>query len=253
MPQKQQLSTHSAVVEPAIEPRVDRVWHLIPGYDGIKQNNESISPLTPLHTYRSEPIYKGNTNKPMVAFLINVAWGEDYLPQMLHTLYANNVKATFFLDGQWLMKHKAEAKTILKAGHQLANHGYSHKNMSQLNRTQIVDEIQRTQHLLKQLGVTNNYLAPPSGDFDQESLSVTSQQGLFTILWTVDTIDWREKDARVILQRVLPRVESGTMILMHPTVGSSAALDELIKGIKQKKLKLGTVNEITSSARLKVE
>jgi probable sporulation protein (polysaccharide deacetylase family) len=255
----------------AIEPRVDPVWHLIPGYNGVavdlkktirastRKNRQiiwitkEIKPLTTLNNFLNEPIYKGNPHKKMVALLINVAWGESNIPRMLRILKSNKVKATFFLDGQWLEKHEREARLIINEGHQVSNHAYSHKNMSRLSETDVIKEIQKTQKLLRGLGVTNNVFAPPSGDFSSKSLATTAQLGLHTILWTVDTIDWREKDHLVILQRVIPRIEPGSMVLMHPTQSATAALDPMIKQIKLKKLRLGTVNELISTKRVEVE
>lgn len=255
----------------AIEPRVDPVWHLIPGYNGLEVDikktikassinkrkiiwiTKEIKPLISLNNYLEEPIYKGNSQKRMVALLINVAWGESHLPQILKTLRSNDVKATFFLDGQWLEKHEEEARVLLAEGHQVSNHGYSHKNMSRLSESEMLNEIQKTQKLLHQLGVNNMLFAPPSGDFSSKSLSITARLGLRTILWTVDTIDWRDNDPYVILKRVVPRIEPGSMVLMHPTYSATAALNQMINQIKMKKLQLGTVNELISSKRVEVE
>lgn len=256
---------------PAIEPKIDPVWHLIPGYNGVKVNlnktirassskkrqiiwkTNEVKPLMSLNDYLHEPIYKGNSHKRMVALLINVAWGESHIPQILTTLKKNDVKASFFLDGKWLKRHEKDARLILAEGHQVSNHGYSHKNMSRLSEREMKHEIQKTQHLLEQLGVSNHLFAPPSGDFSTKSLAVTAQLGLHTILWTVDTIDWRESDPNVILRRVLPRIEPGSMVLMHPTSSATAALDQMIKQIKKNKLVLGTVNELLSTKRVEVE
>lgn len=255
----------------AIEPKVDPVWRLIPGYNGVEVDikktiyasvrkkrqviwkTKEVKPLMPLIKYMDEPIYKGNSQKRMVALLINVAWGESYIPQILRILKSNDVKATFFLDGQWLEKHEEDARLILAEGHQVSNHAFSHKNMSRLSETEMSNEIQKTQKLLHHLGVTNNLFAPPSGDFNSKSLAITAQLGLHTILWTVDTIDWREKDPMVILNRVIPRIEPGSMILMHPTRSATLALDLMIKKIKMKKVKLGTVHELISTNRVEVE
>ena len=75
------------------------------------------------------PIFHGHPEKPMVSFLINVAWGEEYLPGMLATLKKNNVHATFFFEGDGLKANPDLAKMIADAGHELGNHSYSHPNM----------------------------------------------------------------------------------------------------------------------------
>ncbi|MEO3945050.1 polysaccharide deacetylase family protein [Gorillibacterium sp. CAU 1737] len=258
---------------PPINAQIDRVWKAIPGYNGVEVDQEKtlklalarrISEKDPLPFVFSEtkpsinlkdlavePIYKGNPEKPMVALMINVAWGEEYLPGMLETLLNENVRATFFFDGSWLSKNVELAKRIGAAGHELSNHAYSHPNMSQLSRTQAANEISKTETLLKEkLGVQNVWFAPPSGDFDEETVRIAKEQGLSTVLWTVDTVDWKKPAPSVIVRRVNSRVEPGSLILMHPTAPTRDALQEVIRSIKRKGLALGTVSEVLSTKRV---
>lgn len=99
----------------------------------------------------------------------------------------------FFLDGSWLSKNVELAKEIQKRGHEMSNHAYSHPNMSRLSAERAKLEISKTQDLLhKTLGVENRWFAPPSGDFNQKTVDIASSMGLQTVLWTVDTVDWRK-------------------------------------------------------------
>jgi probable sporulation protein (polysaccharide deacetylase family) len=255
----------------AIDAKVDPVWKAIPGYNGIEVDEQAtyrlaksgkpgdplrlvtkeITPKVGLADLGSYPIYKGNPHKPMVALMINVAWGEEYLPKMLKIMDDENVHASFFFDGSWLSQHVETAKEIMRHGHELSNHGYSHRNMSTLSRPQAVEEITKTQNLLQQqLGVHNMLFAPPSGDFDQETVDIAHQMKLQTILWTLDTLDWKSPPPSAIIRKVAAYVEPGTFILMHPTSSSSAALSEIIKAIKEKGLSLGTVSEVISPSRV---
>ncbi|OGX61735.1 MAG: hypothetical protein A2189_04315 [Paenibacillus sp. RIFOXYA1_FULL_44_5] len=256
---------------PPVDAQIDSVWKAIPGYNGRevdvektyklmkqKKNQDKlvfiyreVSPKVSLNDLPPNPIFKGNPNKKMVALMINVAWGNEYLPMMLDVLKKENVHATFFFDGSWLKKNVALAKMIQKNGHELSNHAYSHKNMSQLNRTQAVQEIVKTQQLLKtELNVDNTLFAPPSGDYNQATVNIANELHLKTILWTLDTVDWRNPSPGSIVQKITTRVEPGTMILMHPTSSSSQALLQIIQAIKGKGLLLGTVSELISSTRI---
>ncbi len=254
-----------------INAKVDPVWKAIPGYNGLEVDVEKTLLLAdqspagaPIHYVMKEtspsvgledlgphPIYKGNPKKPMVALMINVAWGNEFLPVMLETLKRENVHATFFFDGSWLKQNIELARQIGSLGHELSNHAYSHKNMSQLSRQKAIEEISRTQSLLeKELGVSNKLFAPPSGDFDQETVQIAAGLKLKTILWTLDTVDWTHPGASRIIQKIESRVEPGFLILMHPTVSSSQALDGIIKIIKRKGYSLGTVSELLSPTRV---
>jgi probable sporulation protein (polysaccharide deacetylase family) len=257
---------------PAIDAKVDRVWKAIPGYNGLEVDIQKtlelnkhanldqpmlfvykeIKPKIDLQNLGAYPIYKGNPQKPMVSLLINVAWGDEFIPAMLQVLNKENVHATFFFDGSWLLKHLDTAEQIGKAGHELSNHAYSHKNMSQLSRDMATSEIVKTQQLLEtKLGVMNTLFAPPSGDFDDETVQIAHQLKLKTILWSIDTLDWTNPSPETVIQKVTKRLEPGSMILMHPTIASSLALEAIIKEVKRRGLVLGTVSELLSSDRVK--
>ncbi|WP_236287169.1 polysaccharide deacetylase family protein [Paenibacillus allorhizoplanae] len=253
-----------------INAKVDSVWKAIPGYNGLEVDIEEtlklaehhltpnqinyvmkeIEPKIQLDDLAPNPVYKGNSKKPMVSFMINVAWGNEFLPSMLETLRKENVHATFFFDGSWLKKNTEMAKQILSEGHEVSNHAYSHKDMRTISRSKAVEEISKTEDLLKQLGVKNSLFAPPSGYFNQETIQVASEFKLQTVLWTFDTIDWKNPGAGRILERLSTNVEPGTLILMHPTVSSRDALPGMISLIKKKGLVLGTVSDLLSSKRI---
>jgi len=255
-----------------IDARVDRVWEAIPGYNGLEVDVEQtyllaknqpetapiqwvykeVPPKVGLDDLGRHPIYKGNPNKPMVALMINVAWGNEYLEPMLKTLEKEKVKATFFLDGSWLSKNAEAARTIQSYGHEISNHAYSHPDMKNLTRTAAYNQIAKTDALLKStLGVKNLYFAPPSGSFNQMTVDVAAEQGLKTVLWTLDTVDWKHPPPASVVQKIKARVEPGTLILMHPTDSASSALQGMIDAIKQKRLVLGTVSEVLSPDRVR--
>jgi peptidoglycan/xylan/chitin deacetylase (PgdA/CDA1 family) len=79
---------------------------------------------------------------------------------------------------------------------------------------------------------------------------VAAEQGLKTVLWTLDTVDWQHPPAASIVRKIRTRVEPGSLILMHPTDSSSEALPGIIAAIKQRGLSLGTVSETLSSKRI---
>jgi len=189
----------------------------------------------------------------MVALMINVAWGNEFLEPMLKTLEEQHVKATFFFDGTWLKKNTDMARLIQSYGHELSNHAYTHPNMSKLDRQSAYNEIAKTEALLKStLNVANEWFAPPSGDFNQMTVEVAAEQGLKTVLWTLDTVDWQHPPAASIVNKIRTRVEPGSLILMHPTDSSSKALPGMIAAIKHKGLLLGTVSETLSTKRVRL-
>lgn len=255
---------------PPVDARVDAVWKAIPGLNGreidvdktyrlasqlpagapIPYVYKELKPAVNLDDLGAQPIYKGNPGKPMISLMINVAWGDEYLPAMLETLKKENVHATFFFDGTWLSKNLDTAKAIGAAGHELSNHAYSHKDMSRLSRSQATAEIRKTEDLLKSIGVENKLFAPPSGDFDQETVEIAHEMKLKTILWTIDTVDWKKPRPDVIVAKISALLEPGAMILMHPTSSAMQALEGMIHAAKKKGYALGTVSQLISPERV---
>ncbi|MDR9854592.1 polysaccharide deacetylase family protein [Paenibacillus sp. VCA1] len=250
---------------------VDRVWKAIPGYNGLEIDVDAtykqakaagssapiayvyrqIPPKVSLDDLGAQPIYRGNPNKPMVGLMINVAWGNEFIVPMLDILDEEKVKATFFFDGSWLKKNPDLAKEIQKRGHELENHAYTHPNMSQLSEYRATMEISKTQKLLKEsLGVDNKWFAPPSGDFNQQTVRIAASLGLKTVLWTVDTVDWMNPSPESIVNKISRKVEAGSLILMHPTSSSSQSLRGMIRVIKNKGLMPGTVSQTLSPERV---
>ncbi len=258
----------------AIEPvdaKVDRVWKAIPGYNGLKVDVEAsyakmrkrktfdekqivlkqIKPKVRLQDLPPSPIYKGNPEKPMVSFLINVAWGNEFIPPMIETLDKHDVKTTFFFDGSWVSKNPDIAKMIYEKGHEIGNHAYSHPDLSRYSRADTSTELSKTNDVIeKTIGVKPIWFAPPSGSFNEETVNVARELDMFTILWTVDTVDWRQPATSEMVNRVLPQVENGTMILMHPTKPVAEGLDTMIQEIREKGYVLGTVSDMMSENRI---
>lgn len=249
-----------------VDARVDRVWKAIPGYNGLEVDLDAtyrkavaapdrpiqyvyrqLAPKVHLNQLGNVPIYRGNPEKPMVSFMVNVAWGNEYIVPILNTLDEEKVKATFFLDGSWLKKNPELAKEIQKRGHELSNHAYSHPDMSRLSQARATQEIEKTEKLLHEtLGVKNSWFAPPSGDFNQQTVDLAAELGLKTVLWTLDTVDWKHPAPDSVVQKISSKVESGSLILMHPTDSSAAALKGMIRAIRSKGLAPGTVSQTLS-------
>lgn len=258
--------------EAPINARIDPVWKLIPGYNGLVVDEKKtlrlareqgaghalglvfkeVRPDVQLHDLPANPIYRGNERKPMAAFMVNVAWGTEHLQPMLDVLAREQVAATFFLDGSWLEKHPEEARRIAERGHEIGNHAYHHPQMSRLTREKMRHEIAATEQLIEEtLGRSSTYFAPPSGDFDENVVRVASDLGLFTVLWTADTVDWHPSSSpHRMVQRVQNHIGNGALVLMHPTARTVEALPEMIRAAEEKGLKLGTVSDVLSSERM---
>lgn len=189
-------------------------------------------------------IYSGNKEKNNISLMINVYWGTEYLSDMLVLFKKENIKTTFFVGGCWVAKNTDILGEIASYGHEIGNHGYYHKDHTKLEYQQNQDEIYITHELVKNtINYNMNLFAPPSGSYDDNTLNIANKLGYKTIMWTRDTIDWRDKDANLIHERATKKAANGDLILMHPTEKTLEALPKIIKTLKEKGFNLTTVSE----------
>ncbi|MBU8877881.1 polysaccharide deacetylase family protein [Bacillus sp. FJAT-29790] len=250
--------------------RIDRVWKTIPGLNGVQVDIEAsykkmkadgkyqeeklvfeqVKPKIQLSDLPPSPIYKGHPEKQMVSFLINVAWGNEYLPDMLATLKKHHVSATFFLEGRWVQNNPELAKMIADAGHEIGNHSYTHPNMKVISSARIREEIQKTNTVIKAtIDKSVHWFGPPSGSYRDETVQIAAQEKMGTVMWTVDTVDWQKPAPEQLLHRVLSKVHNGAMILMHPTDPTAKSLDQMIVQLQKRNLQIVTVSELLSPER----
>lgn len=203
------------------------------------------APILPSTTTTSAPIYNGNRQGNMVSLMVNVYWGTEYLDEMLKILEEENVKTTFFVGGCWVSKNGDMLEKIYNAGHEIGNHGYSHKDHKKLSQEAQRREIETNHKLVKSIiGIEMNLFAPPSGSYNNTTLAVAEELGYKTIMWSKDTIDWRDKDENTTFVRATKDIKAGDLVLMHPTQHTANALGKIIKTLKEKGLSVATVSQV---------
>jgi probable sporulation protein (polysaccharide deacetylase family) len=256
---------------PPQDAKIDPIWKTVPGYNGLEVDIEEsfnnmeedgvfdekklvfhqISPKKHLEDLPPAPIYRAHPEKPVASFLINVAWGNEYLKDMLSTLKKHDVKATFFLEGKWTKNNPEFAKMIAEAGHEIGNHSYSHPNMKLLGSEATMQELKETNEIIRAVtGVTCIWFAPPSGSYNELTVKKAAELNMRTIMWSVDTIDWQKPAPHVLVDRVMSKVHNGAFILMHPTESTSVSLETLILNIKKKGIRLTTISEALKEKRM---
>jgi probable sporulation protein (polysaccharide deacetylase family) len=256
---------------PPSNAKIDEVWKAIPAYNGITVDIEAsyknmkkigtfnekklvykqTEPSVHLNDLTPSPIYRGHPDKPMVSFIINVAWGNEYLPEMLATLKKHQVKASFFLEGRWVKNNPELAKMIVSAGHEVGNHSYTHPDMKRISAAQTRDQLLKTNEVIEAAtGKKSIWFAPPSGSYRDETVTIAAEFKMKTVMWTVDTIDWQKPSPNQLINRVISKISNGSMVLMHPTESTAKSLDTLITLIEEKGLKIGTVSDLMSEERI---
>lgn len=192
-------------------------------------------------------IYAGDKNSKNVSLMVNVYWGNEYLEKMLETFDKYEIKTTFFVGGKWALENQLLLQKLTAKGHEIASHGYSHKDHSKLGYEENLIEIQKCHSVVKDVsGVEMELFAPPSGAYNKSTIKAATELGYKTIMWTRDTIDWRDKDAGLIYNRAVTGLAGGDLILMHPTKCTAEALEQIIKHIMEKGFNVTTVSQTLS-------
>ncbi len=195
-------------------------------------------------TNSTKAIYNGNRESNYVSLMVNVYWGIEFIEPMLDVFDNYEVKTTFFVGGTFAEKHPELLEEIYNRGHEIGNHGYFHKDHDKLNYEQNYTEINATHKIVKSvIDVDMNLFAPPSGAFNKTTLNVANDLGYKTIMWSKDTIDWRDKDMTIVLSRATKNVQGGDLILMHPTKHTLDALPSILDYYKNNNIVATTVSQ----------
>ncbi len=177
-----------------------------------------------------EPIYQGNTQKKQISLMINVYWGEELIDEFINVLNKHNSKATFFVGGCYVAKNEHLLTKIINSGNEIGNHGYYHKDCTIISKERIAEEILITHKLVKDLtGYEMTLFAPPSGAVNDITCEIASSNNYKTIMWSKDTIDWRDKDSELIYKRATKNAKNGDLILMHPCCETLNVFERIVR------------------------
>ncbi len=193
---------------------------------------------------KANAIYNGNREKNNVSLMFNVYENTEIVNSIIDTLKIYDAKCTFFVGGCWADDNEATLKRILREGHEIANHGYFHKDHKKLSYDQNKQEIVNTTSIVKALCDANITLfAPPSGSYSELTLEACYDLNIKVIMWSKDTIDWRDKDVEKIFKRATNDLTNGDLVLMHPKEHTLKALPEILEYCKKAGFSVVTVSE----------
>lgn len=180
--------------------------------------------------------------KPMIALTFDDGPGQ-YTDALLEQLDKYNARATFFMLGKNAVKYPEIIQKMEKIGCELGNHSTNHTSLIKLNDEGVRSEIDTTQAAISRaVGHGASVLRPPYGEMNQHVRSIAK---LPFVMWSLDTQDWKKKDAAKITEYVLSHVEDGDIILMHDIHEFSVdSAITLIPMLKEQGYQLVTVSEM---------
>lgn len=147
---------------------------------------------------------------------ITSPWGNEDTQELIDILDQYNVKATFFVVGDWVEKYPESVKALSDAGHEVMSHSNHHDHFNTLSAQEIIDDLNACNDKIEAVtGVRPTLFRPPYGEYDDHVISTVRGMGIQPIQWDVDSLDWKDYDAATITQRVTEKVGPGSIVLFH--------------------------------------
>ena len=185
---------------------------------------------------------KIDKNKKMVALTYDDG-PSIYTPRILKTLKDNNSVATFFVVGSRVSTYSKTIRQAYDNGCEIGNHTYNHKILTRVGKTEVQNQVSKTNEAVKKItGVNPVVMRPPGGGTNSD---IKSWVGMPSILWSIDTLDWRTRNSASTQQAVLNHIKDGDIVLMHDLYEATAnASQTIIPTLVSRGYQLVTVSEL---------
>ncbi len=190
-------------------------------------------------------ISHGNSRQKAVALTFDDGPDPQTTPHLLRLLRAHRLPAAFFVTGKKAQAHPDLVRAILRDGHTVGNHSFSHNAFSVFKGPRaLYREIARTQRVLTRLGVQPLVYRPPVGITYPVLGSVLSRLNLSAVNFSSSARDWGNRRIRGLSGRILKRVRAGDIIMLHDLRPAKKArpadwlaeVDRILRGLKAKEL-----------------
>ncbi len=195
--------------------------------------------------------YAGNSEEKKIYLTFDAGYENGYTPAILDVLKKHNVKAAFFIVGNYLETSPDLVKRMVAEGHIVGNHTYHHPDMSQISDAQALKkELSDLEELYLQTTGQEmpKFYRPPQGKYSENNLKCAQELGYNTIFWSLAYVDWyvdKQPTKEQAFSKLLPRIHPGAIVLLHSTSKTNAEiLDELLTKWEEQGYTFGTLYEL---------
>jgi len=192
------------------------------------------------------PIYSVEREDNKVSISFDAAWGTEFTRDILDILDEYNIKTTFFVVQFWVEDYPEVAREIVNRGHEIGNHSATHPEVGNLSAQEIEAEIMSTHNTIKEVtGFEPCLFRPPFGHYSEHMLDKLESLGYWTIQWDVDSLDWKERGAEDIVQRVTQKAGPGSIVLFHNNAKYiTQALPHILANFRERNLEVVPISEL---------
>ncbi len=197
--------------------------------------------------------YVGAADKKIIYLTFDAGYENGYTPAILDALKKHNVKATFFVVGNYLNTSPDLVKRMISEGHIVGNHTNTHPDMSKISDMEsFKKEIGAVEEKFKEITGQDmkKYYRPPQGKYSVSNLQQAKELGYHTIFWSLAYVDWyqdKQPTKEEAFSKLLPRIHPGAVVLLHSTSKTnSEILDELLTKWQDDGYQFGTLDQLCS-------
>ncbi|MBE6590271.1 MAG: hypothetical protein E7643_08835 [Ruminococcaceae bacterium] len=187
------------------------------------------------------PVYRSvQTNTKRIALTFDDGPHPYLTPKILEILKKNGVAATFFMVGENVVNYPEAARAVLREGHEIGNHTFSHRHLSTLDEAGVRHELELCEEALRTLCEYRPHLfRPPEGAVTRSVEDCTEHEDYSLVLWSLDTRDWESKSVDRIVNTVINNIQPGDIILMHDYIGVKSKTPEALEILLPELLRRG--------------
>lgn len=200
-------------------------------------------------------ISKVKTEKKQLALTFDISWGDIRAEPIIDYLKKENIKATFFVTGEWAETHKDIMQKLNKEGFEIGSHGMKYESYPDRKPSDVrKDMILASAAIKKASGKKPTFIRPPNGAINKDVLSVASKLHQQVVLWSVDSQDWTNPGSDKIIEKVINRSGKGDIILLHASDSAKQtlkALPTIINELENKGYSFVTLSKLVSNSTVK--
>ena len=198
-----------------------------------------------------DAVFVGDPDEPVLYLTFDAGYENGHTEKILDTLKKHDVKAAFFLVGNYLQKNADLVRRMVDEGHIVGNHTMNHPDMSAISDKEAFQkELSGLEDLFREITGKElpKYYRPPQGIYSEENLKMAKELGYKTVFWSLAYKDWdinKQPTAEYAMGKLIPRSHNGAVILLHSTSQTNAdVLDELLTSWKSKGYRFETIDKL---------
>lgn len=204
------------------------------------------------HVLTRGGLRRGSAARRRLALTFDDGPDPVWTPRVLEILARHSISASFFLVGERAARHPAVVRAIAGAGHEVGNHGWSHRSLWRCGPARTREEIERAHHALAGLtGAAPRYFRPPWGMMNAAMSGVLRDCGERAVFWSIQPEGLRPSPPARQVEHVLRRAQPGAIVDLHDAEGTSAAparlcqaLPSMIEGLRAAGFRMVTLSEL---------